>query len=704
MSGSIFGNVAQVQVPDFQATQARAQELAMRRRQMDQQNALTEFFQQNGQGFSSPDAAKRMNLLAMLAQQGGQGAAMALPMLGQERQRAELRAIMNDEPIGGAPAAPVVQPAPMAGAAPGGGGGFSAAGLATNTRSESGGDPNARPLFPDGTPRSSSTGPNQFIDGTWLAFANANPNLFQGMSRQQILDARRDANLSAQATQWYAGRNAPALRAAGVPVNDATLGLAHQFDGPVAARIATAPPNTPIADIVGPAAMRANPDLVGQTAGQVVHRFQQRYAGGASGDTIPVQNRPPGAAQPDNNDARIATLMRRAERLAAAGYQQEAQTTLALIQSMRRGEAEPLERVRRPDGTEVLVPRSRAAGMESAPAPRETPGPFGNEFRGRALQTIEELAPIVGAGTATPEQLRRYGSAVAAQQAVETRPDGSRVVNPLPSYAPGIDWVAQRYPGFVFDGATQPGAAPAQAPAQGAPATPAAMGDAAPAVPSLPPAGAPAPIPGAQGGVQRDGNAMEGGTRRQIEEQIVGNQDAISRLTGLQQSFRPEYQQWGTRWTNMWAGLRERSGAQLSAQETARLRNYTQARSAALENLNATIKETTGAAMSESEAARITATMPNPGTGLFDGDSPTEFQAKLDRAIEGTRRALIRRHYALSRGLNPTATGIELSEIPALVDRRGREIEAELRQGSPDADAAQVRQQVRARLRQEFGI
>jgi hypothetical protein len=373
-----------------------------------------------------------------------------------------------------------------------------------------------------------------------------------------------------------------------------------------------------------------------------------------------------------------------------------------MMQLQRRGEAEPLERIRRPDGTEVLVPRSRAAGLESAPAPRETPGPYGNERRGRALQAIEELGPQVAQGTATPEQLRRYATAVTDYQQEEIRPDGARITPRLPPYAPGLDWVTQRYQGFRFDPAQ---AQPAGAPAPGAmPATMPPAGDAMPAAPTLPPAGAAPGLPGAAGGVVREGNAMEAGTRRQIEEQIVGNQDALSRLTGISASFNPDFQTYGARWSNMWSSLRERSGAQLSQQERARLTEYTRARAAALENLNRTIQETTGAAMGVEEARRIIATMPNPGTGLFDGDSPTEFRAKLERATEMTRNALVRRHYALTRGLNPTQTGIELHEIPRLYERRAREIEREIQQGSPGIDREQLRGQVRVQLRQEFGI
>jgi hypothetical protein len=115
MSGSIFGNVTPLAVPDFQQSLARTQAMQANRlamlaqqRQMDQQDALQNFFAQNGQGFAASDPSKRMNLLAMLAATPG-GANMALPMLSQERENQQFR----DAFTGGtsqAPAAPVATP------------------------------------------------------------------------------------------------------------------------------------------------------------------------------------------------------------------------------------------------------------------------------------------------------------------------------------------------------------------------------------------------------------------------------------------------------------------------------------------------------------------------------------------------------------------------------------------------------------------
>ena len=152
------------------------------------------------------------------------------------------------------------------------GGGFSARGLAINTQMESGGRPDAR------NPLSTAVGANQFIERTWLDFAAANPQLFPNMDREQILAARTNPELSAQATQWNARRNSEVLQNANLPVNDATLGMAHMFGPQGARRILEARSDARIEDIVTPDVMRANPTLAGRTAGDLARDFAQRYA------------------------------------------------------------------------------------------------------------------------------------------------------------------------------------------------------------------------------------------------------------------------------------------------------------------------------------------------------------------------------------------------------------------------------------------
>jgi hypothetical protein len=352
MSGSIFGNVPQIQIPDFGQTLARAQgmqanRLAMvaQQRQMDEADQRQQFFAQHGAGFSSPDQGKQMNLLAMLAQQPG-GAAMALPLIQQAQNRQRLQAALS----GDTPAAPM----PQQGATPSG------SYIDRLVGDESGGDPNAR------NPRSSATGAAQFIDSTWLQFAQANPQLFQGMSRDQVLAARSDPNLSRQAADWYRRENMSVLSGQGLPANDGTAALAHRFGPGDAARLLRADSNAPIATVVSPQVMAANPDLAGRTVGQVVTRYGQRFGGGntiptASGDTVPAQaSSGPERVAPRGSMNENAAVVRR---LMAVGTPEAMQ--MAQIMSQIGQRAAPTER-------EALFQRWRDLQSNPNPTPSQT--------------------------------------------------------------------------------------------------------------------------------------------------------------------------------------------------------------------------------------------------------------------------------------------------------------------------------------------
>ncbi len=111
---------------------------------------------------------------------------------------------------------------------------------------ESGGRADAEnPYFP--VSRGGPLGAHQFIASTWQSFADANPDLFRGMSKEQILAARTDPALSAKATEWYAAQNAPVLVAAGIVPTPANLGIAHALGPAGATGVLRFPDATPLA-------------------------------------------------------------------------------------------------------------------------------------------------------------------------------------------------------------------------------------------------------------------------------------------------------------------------------------------------------------------------------------------------------------------------------------------------------------------------
>ncbi len=122
-------------------------------------------------------------------------------------------------------------------------------------------------------PNSSATGPGQFIDSTWLETVKKNrPDLAAGKDDATILAMRSDPKfeqLSRDMTDAYATQNRSTLANAGLPTTPGATYLAH-FAGPMGAqKVLSADPKTRIADLLSPAAIKANPFLVNMTAGDL---------------------------------------------------------------------------------------------------------------------------------------------------------------------------------------------------------------------------------------------------------------------------------------------------------------------------------------------------------------------------------------------------------------------------------------------------
>lgn len=190
----------------------------------------------------------------------------------------------------------------------------------------------------------------------------------------------------------------------------------------------------------------------------------------------------------------------------------------------------------------------------------------------------------------------------------------------------------------------------------------------------------------------------------ELEEKQLNAAEQLARLEEIKSSWDPSYQRLKPRGKAAWSSMKDFMGGDLSPEETESLTKFTQSKQVATDNLNKGIKEATGSAMGVQEAERIIAAMPNPGQGIFDGDSPTVFKAKLDKSTEQVRNALMRYSYAKYNGLDPLKTGKELHEVPALVEKRGAEIERELAEANPGATPSSLKLTLRERLRIEFGI
>lgn len=151
---------------------------------------------------------------------------------------------------------------------------------------ESGGNPNAR------NPRSSATGAAQFISSTWLdTLGRHRPDLVQGRSQEEILALRNDPQLSREMAAAYAADNGKILSQAGHEVTPGNTYLSH-FAGPQGAvSVLSADPGASVAQILGPAVVKANPFLANMTAGDL-RAWADKKMGGNSPQPQPASVTP----------------------------------------------------------------------------------------------------------------------------------------------------------------------------------------------------------------------------------------------------------------------------------------------------------------------------------------------------------------------------------------------------------------------------
>lgn len=231
--------------------QQEEQENAQKLQAMQRQNALAGAFpnglptDQNGQ----VDYRQLANILAAKGDIGGAAKVLA-------SQPAPISPLFGGGPTSAQPApnaAPAVSASPSSPAVN--------ATAAKIIQNESGGNPNAK------NPRSSAAGLGQFTDGTWIgAVKQYFPNLAKGRSDAQILKMRSIPQLATRVTEAFTAGNEAGLQKAGLPVTPATAYLAHFAGLEGATKVLRADPNTPVSQILGNAAIKANPFLKGMTA------------------------------------------------------------------------------------------------------------------------------------------------------------------------------------------------------------------------------------------------------------------------------------------------------------------------------------------------------------------------------------------------------------------------------------------------------
>lgn len=201
------------------------------------------------------------------------------------------------------------------------------------------------------------------------------------------------------------------------------------------------------------------------------------------------------------------------------------------------------------------------------------------------------------------------------------------------------------------------------------------------------------------GGSGTDGDITKP-TRNKVQEKILNAGDTLSQITSIKTKFKPEYQEFSTKAGMAWNSLKDKVNSDsLMPQEKQKLDDFTQYRAEAGQLFALTLKDLSGVAVNPTEYKRAEVWLPNPGSGIFDGDSPTELKSKVERFEDFTRKALMKHAYIQNKGL--TVNDVDVDQMPSLMQQRGDELTAEL-QSTMEGEA--LKNAVKTQLADEFGL
>lgn len=233
-------------------------------------------------------------------------------------------------------------------------------------------------------PLSSAGGLGGFIDSTWLTMVKRyRPDVAAGKSNAQIIALKtRDGALATEMTRHYIQENARHLEKNGLPSTMANLRLAHWFGAGGAVQLLNvANKNQPIANVVSPAVMKANPNIQGKTVQQVIDITHREMYGKAAQNMGRMAKGGDSVGMPDSPDASPALPDQQAA--FSNGMEDNSQAMQAMHRAARESQA----------AAEEMREQSERLG-------RQTKVYLDNQMRQARLQLMEadELAPSV-AGT-----------------------------------------------------------------------------------------------------------------------------------------------------------------------------------------------------------------------------------------------------------------------------------------------------------------
>jgi hypothetical protein len=216
---------------------------------------------------------------------------------------------------------------------------------------------------------------------------------------------------------------------------------------------------------------------------------------------------------------------------------------------------------------------------------------------------------------------------------------------------------------------------------------------------------------GGKGGGAAGQLGMAPQTLQLIEKGLVDATEGLSDTNRIQKSFNPEFATIGGQWEGWKNRTKDKLGMSLSDTDKAQFEGFTGYRAEAGRVFANTLKKLSGTAVTEPEMKRQEVYLINPGTGIFDGDSPKQVQAKIAKMKDFQRMAVARLNYMRKNGLSirnvqgqPDFGDVSLDRMPGIIKARGQQVEKKLIEGGLKPNSDELKQGVRQVISEEFGL
>lgn len=217
------------------------------------------------------------------------------------------------------------------------------------------------------------------------------------------------------------------------------------------------------------------------------------------------------------------------------------------------------------------------------------------------------------------------------------------------------------------------------------------------------------------------GGAARGLTKpakNRVQNDILNAQAGLVRLNKIEQGIEDRFLTIPGKLQITKSKLKAKAGFRLTPEEKKEVQDFSVFAQDSIENINLYIKEITGAQMSEAEADRLRKAVADIGDGLFSGDDPVTFRAKLGNSIQKLKFAAARLNYVNRNGftirrdkggratgfIDDTGRSIQLDDMPAIMSAREEEIRRQFQAQLPSAAPDEIEGLVLDRLGSEFGL